>query len=98
MITFGCYVAGASLNIPNKQGMTPLHLAVIGRQVNAVKVLLKHNANVNKPCANKEARTPLLEFIATCKLRHNENAKGVAVTIPARVRMNKELEIIGVLF
>ncbi|ELU01656.1 hypothetical protein CAPTEDRAFT_223204 [Capitella teleta] len=86
--------AGALLNIPNRTGLSPLHLAVVGRQVNATKVLLKFNALVNNPSAAKESRTPLLEFLATCKLHRTETSKGKTVSLSTRLKTNREIEIL----
>lgn len=50
--------AGADINWTDELGRTALHWAVLGGQVNSVKVLLKHNASTC--AADREGFTPLL--------------------------------------
>lgn len=48
---------GANLNYLNKDGVAPIHLAVIFKNIKLLKVLLKYGASIN--CADKDGWTPL---------------------------------------
>ena len=41
---------GASVNLPNKKGVTPLHAAILGFNYKIAKVLIAKGANVNASC------------------------------------------------
>lgn len=56
----------AGINRSNRFGSCPLHLAITNGHTDVVKVLLKHQVDVNKPLtASKDKMTPLM--IAACK-------------------------------
>jgi ankyrin repeat protein len=56
---------GSFVNWINSEKQTPLHIACKNGDEYSVKVLLKHNANVN--CLDADGNTPLLIAIATGK-------------------------------
>lgn len=56
--------AGADVNLKGKDGRlnnTPLHASIAGDHINIVKLLLKHNADINSQCMgeSREGFTPL---------------------------------------
>lgn len=54
------------INRPNRFGMCPLHLAITNGHTEVVKVLVKHQVDVNRTLtASKDKMTPLM--IAACK-------------------------------
>ena len=57
--------AGADIDYPNKSmaNATPLHIAIMSKQVEAVKKLLKEKANIDSRTIDK--RTPLMTAAET---------------------------------
>jgi len=60
---------GANLNVKNKSGSTPLHLAAAGDRKEIVELFIAKSADVN--AKNKGGRTPLDSAIA---FKHTETA------------------------
>ena len=53
----------ANVNIPNKEGKTPLHLAISHNlNINLIKILLKEGANINASDGN--GKTALNEAVS----------------------------------
>ncbi len=60
-ITLYLLEAGANVNQPSQDGLTPLHVAAYSHDIEHVKILLKHNADPN--FANLYGETPLYSAI-----------------------------------
>ena len=50
---------GANVNAPNKYHVTPLHIASMNQNLELVRMLLNHDANINVNAKDRHYRTPL---------------------------------------
>ncbi len=73
----------SDLNKPNKKGVTPLHMACIFGNVEAVRQLLKREVDVNKPIDNKDHSWHQFTPLELACLNNNETIAKLLINAQA---------------